>query len=207
MEDRKDLKNLSPDELKSYIRRNVNFVNQALTEIENAGLENASRSYRYVQDKLINRDFMRIDKNGNLRFKSTNKDLESLNRNSLYALSKYLQNYKNSETGTVYKYQRLLDRTRITLNQNLAKQGKNVWLSESDMNTLFEKSNWDKNVRSSDRLLQIVEKYGVDTARYWIDNLGQGQSILEEEWELKKFYDKIHAGEEEIIDFSGKLFL
>ena len=77
------------------------------------------------------------------------------------------------------------------------------------MERLFKGSDWDKNMRSSDRLFQIVEKYGVDVARFWIDELGKGLSLLEEEDELRKKYNELHKndrGEEETSDFSGKLF-
>lgn len=208
MADTKNLKKLNESELFWYIRNNVNYVNQQLTTIENSDKENESNAYRYVQNKLRNRSFMTINKNGDIRFIGKSKDIRNLNRNDLFAMAQYIQNYKNTETGTVSKLKKLQKRTLETLNKNLKMQGIKQ-LSQSDMERLFKGSDWDKNLRSSDRLFQIVDKYGVDVARFWIDELGKGQSILEEEEELKKRYAQLNQndrGEEETSDFSGKLF-
>ena len=208
MADTKDLKKLNESELFWYIRNNVNYVNQQLTTIENSDKENESNAYRYVQNKLRNRSFMTVNKNGDVRFLGKSKDIRNLNRNDLFAMAQYIQNYKNTETGTVSKLKKLQKRTLETLNKNLKMQGIKQ-LSQSDMERLFKGSDWDKNLRSSDRLFQIVDKYGVDVARFWIDELGKGQSILEEEEELEKRYEQLNQndrGEEEPSDFSGKLF-
>ena len=208
MADTKDLKKLNESELFWYIRNNVNYVNQQLTTLENSDKENESNAYRYVQNKLRNRSFMTINKNGDIRFIGKSKDIRNLNRNEFFAMAQYLQNYKNTETGTLTKLKKLQNRTLETLNKNLKMQGIRQ-LSQSDMESLFKGSDWDKNLRSSDRLFQIVDKYGVDVARFWIDELGKGQSILEEEEELEKRYEQLNQndrGEEEPSDFSGKLF-
>lgn len=208
MADTKDLKKLNESELFWYIRNNVNYVNQQLTTIENADKENESNAYRYVQSKLRNRSFMTVNKNGDIRFLAKSKDIRNLSRNELFAMAQYLQNYKNTETGTVPKLKKLQKRTLETLNKTLQRQGVKT-LTQNDMERLFKGSDWDKNLRSSDRLFQIVDKYGVDVARYWIDELGKGMSILEEEEELKKKYaqlNQIDRGKEETSDFSGKLF-
>ena len=208
MADTKDLRKLNESELFWYIRNNVNYVNQQLTSIENVDKENESNAYRYVQNKLRNRSFMTTNKNGDIRFIGKSKDIRKLNRNDLFAMAQYIQNYKNTETGTLPKLKKLQKRTLETLNKTLATQGIKQ-LSQSDMERLFKGSDWDKNIRSSDRLFQIVEKYGVDVARFWIDELGKGMSILEEEEELKKKYEQLNQidrGETETSDFSGKLF-
>lgn len=208
MADKRDLRKLNESELFWYVRNNVNVVNQKLTQLENADIGHASNAYRYVQNKLRNRSFMTYNKNGDIRFLSKSKEIRNLERNDLYAMAQYIQNYKNTETGTLPKLKKLQKRTLETLNKTLATQGIKQ-LSQSDMERLFKGSDWDKNLRSSDRLFQIVEKYGVDVARYWIDELGKGQSILEEEEELKKKYaqlNQIDRGEKETSDFSGKLF-
>ena len=208
MADTKDLRKLNESELFWYIRNNVNYVNQQLTTIENSDKENESNAYRYIQSKLRNRSFMTINKNGDVRFIGKSKDIRKLNRNDLFAMAQYIQNYKNTETGTLTKLKKLQKRTLETLNKTLSMQGIKQ-LSQSDMERLFKGSDWDKNLRSSDRLFQIVEKYGIDVAIFWIDELGKGQSILEEEEELKNKYEqlnKIDRGEEKTSDFSGKLF-
>ena len=208
MADTKDLRKLNESELFWYIRNNVNYVNQQLTTIENADKENESNAHRYVQSKLRNRSFMTVNKNGDVRFLGKSKDIRNLSRNELFAMAQYLQNYKNTETGTLSKLKKLQKRTLETLNKNLATQGIRQ-LSQSDMERLFKGSDWDKNLRSSDRLFQIVAKYGVDVARFWIDELGKGMSLLEEEDALRKKYNELHKndrGEKETSDFSGKLF-
>ena len=208
MADTKNLKKLNESELFWYIRNNVNYVNQQLTTIENSDKENESNAYRYVQNKLRNRSFMTVNKNGDVRFLGKSKDIRNLNRNDLFAMAQYLQNYKNTETGTLTKLKKLQNRTLETLNKKLKMQGIKQ-LSQSDIERLFKGGDWDKNLRSSDRLFQIVDKYGVDVARFWIDELGKGQSILEEEEELEKRYAQLNQndrGEEETSDFSGKLF-
>ena len=208
MADTKDLRKLNESELFWYIRNNVNYVNQQLTTIENADMGNESNAYKYVQNKLINRSFMTVNKNGDVRFIGKSKDIRNLRRNDLFAMAQYIQNYKNTETGTVTKLKKLQKRTLETLNKNLATQGIRQ-LSQSDMERLFKGSDWDKNLRSSDRLFQIVAKYGVDVARFWIDELGKGMSLLEEEDALRKKYNELHKndrGEKETSDFSGKLF-
>lgn len=208
MADTRNLSKLNESELFWYVRNNVNYVNQQLTTIENADKENESNAYLYVQSKLRNRSFMTVNKNGDIRFIGKSKDIRNLSRNELFAMAQYLQNYKNTETGTLYKLKKLKKRTLETLNKNLAMQGIKQ-LSQSDMERLFKGSDWDKNLRSSDRLFQIVDKYGVDIARFWIDELGKGQSILEEEEELKKKYEQLNKndrGQQETSDFSGKLF-
>lgn len=209
MADTKDLKKLNESELFWYIRNNVNYVNQKLTQIENADIGHGSNAYRYVQNKLRNRSFMTYNKNGDVRFQSKSKEIRNLSRNDLYAMAQYIQNYKNTKTGTVEKYNALQEDIRKTLNEYLESKDISKQLSKSDMEVLFKYSDWDKNLRSSDRLFQIVDKYGLDVARFWIDELGKGQSILEEEEELKKKYaqlNQIDRGEKETSDFSGKLF-
>ena len=208
MADTKNLKNLNESELFWYIRNNVNYVNQQLTKIENADKENESNAYRYVQNKLRNRSFMTVNKNGDIRFLGKSKDIRNLSRNDLFAMAQYLQNYKNTETGTLSKLKKLQKRTLETLNKTLSLKGIKR-LSQSDMERLFKGSDWDKNLRSSDRLFQIVDKYGVDVARFWIDELGKEMSLLEEEDVLRKKYNELHKndrGEAETSDFSGKLF-
>lgn len=208
MADTRNLSMLNESELFWYIRNNVNYVNQQLTTIENADKENESNAYRYVQNKLINRSFMTTNKNGDVRFIGKSKDIRNLSRNELFAMAQYLQNYKNTETGTVSKLKKLQKRTLESINKNLAIKGIKQ-LSQSDMERLFKASDWDKNLRSSDRLFQIVDKYGVEVARFWIDELGKGMSLLEEEDELRKKYNELHKndrGEEETYNFSEKLF-
>ena len=209
MADTMDLRKLNESELFWYVRNNVNVVNQKLTQLENADIGHASNAYRYVQNKLRNRSFMTYNKNGDVRFLSKSKEIRNLERNDLYAMAQYIQNYKNTKTGTVEKYEILQEEIRKSVNKYLETKDIQVQLSKSDMETLFKDSDWDKNLRSSDRLFQIVEKYGVDVARFWIDELGKGQSILEEEEELKKKYaqlNQIDRGGKETSDFSGKLF-
>ena len=208
MADTKDLRKLNESQLFWYIRNNVNYVNQQLTTIENADKENESNAYRYIQNKLRNRSFMTVNKNGDIRFMGKSKDIRNLNRNDLFAMAQYIQNYKNTETGTLIKLKKLQKRTLESLNETLTSKGLKQ-LSQSDMERLFKGADWDKNLRSSDRLFQIVEKYGVDVTRFWIDELGKGMSLLEEEDELRKKYNELHKidrGKEKTSDFSGKLF-
>ena len=209
MADTKDLRKLNESELFWYVRNNVNAVNQKLTQLEKADIEHGSNAYRYVQNKLRNRSFMTYNKNGDVRFLSKNKEIRNLSRNDLYAMAQYIQNYKNTKTGTVEKYEKLQEEIQKSLNKYLESKGMEKQLSKSDMEVLFKNSDWDKNLRSSDRLFQIVEKYGVDVARFWIDELGKGQSILEEEEALEKRYAQLNQndrGEKETFEFSGKLF-
>ena len=209
MADTKNLRNLNESELFWYVRDNVNAVNQKLTQLENADIGHGSNAYRYVQNKLRNRSFMTFNKNGDVRFLSKSKEIRNLSRNDLYAMAQYIQNYKNTKTGTVEKYETLQEEIRKSLNKYLESKDIEKKLSKSDMEVLFKDSDWDKNLRSSDRLFQIVDKYGVDVARFWIDELGKGQSILEEEEALEKRYAQLNQndrGEEETSDFSGKLF-
>lgn len=208
MADNRNLRKLNESELFWYIRDNVNYVNQQLTTIEKSEKDNESNAYRYVQNKLRNRTFMTFNKNGDVRFQAKSKEIRNLNHKELYAMAQYIQNYKNTETGTLYKLKRLQQRTLKTLNESLASHGMSE-VKQSDLERLFKGADWDKNLRSSDRLFQIVDKYGVDVARFWIDELGKGQSILEEEKELHAKYDELHKndrGEEETSDFSGNLF-
>ena len=209
MADIKDLRKLNESELFWYVRNNVNVVNQKLTQLENADIGHSSNAYKYVQNKLRNRSFMTYNKNGDVRFISKSKEIRNLSRNDLYAMAQYIQNYKNTKTGTVEKYNILQEEIRKSLNKYLESQDINKQLSKSEMERLFKGADWDKNLRSSDRLFQIVEKYGVDVARFWIDELGRGQSILEEEEALEKRYAELNQndrGEKETSDFSGKLF-
>lgn len=208
MADNRNLRKLNENELFWYIRNNVNYVNQQLTTIEKVEKDNESNAYRYVQNKLRNRSFMTFNKNGDVRFQAKSKEIRNLNHKELYAMAQYIQNYKNTETGTLYKLKRLQQRTLKTLNESLASHGMSE-VKQSDLERLFKGADWDKNLRSSDRLFQIADKYGVDVARFWIDELGKGQSILEEEKELQAKYDELHKndrGEKETSDFSGNLF-
>ena len=209
MADNKDLRKLNESELFWYVRDNVNFVNQKLTQLETVDIGHSSNAYRYVQNKLRNRSFMTYNKNGDVRFLSKSKEIRNLSRNDLYAMAQYIQNYKNTKTGTVEKYEALQEEIRKSLNKYLESKDIEKQLSKSDMEVLFKDSDWDKNLSSSNRLFQIVAKYGVDVARFWIDELGKGQSILEEEEALEKRYAQLNQndrGEKETSDFSGKLF-
>ena len=97
-----NIKNIRKETI-DFIRRNVNYVNQQMTLLERRDETSSSRTYQFVQDRLRNDYRTKINKEGNVRFKSTKAELDSLSTKQLQALQKSLQDYKDSKTGTLRK--------------------------------------------------------------------------------------------------------
>ena len=97
-----NIKNIRKEAI-DFIRRNVNYVNQQMTLLERRDETSSSRTYQFVQDRLRNDYRTKINKEGNVRFKSTKAELDSLSTKQLQALQKSLKDYKESKTGTLRK--------------------------------------------------------------------------------------------------------
>ena len=98
-----NINSATKQELRKYIRNNVNYVNSTLTDIEKADKE-YSPAYRYIIDKYSpkHKDLF-VVKDGKIRFKSRNVDIEKMSQYQLKQFATVLKDYKTAKTSSVYK--------------------------------------------------------------------------------------------------------
>ena len=98
-----NINSATKQELRKYIRNNVNYVNSTLTDIEKADKEYAP-AYRYIIDKYSPRHKdLFVVKDGKIRFKSRNVDIEKMSQYQLKQFATVLKDYKYAKTSSLYK--------------------------------------------------------------------------------------------------------
>ena len=98
-----NINSATKQELRKYIRNNVNYVNSTLTDIEKADKEYAP-AYRYIIDKYSPRHKdLFVVKDGKIRFKSRNVDIEKMSQYQLKQFATVLKDYKSAKTSSLYK--------------------------------------------------------------------------------------------------------
>ena len=160
-----DVNKLSKEQLKIYAQNNAKFINQNLTRLENADMT-YSKAYRYTQSKLANQPYMKITKDGTVRFKSTKAEIEKLSLNQLRGLVKKISDYKQTESGTVTG-QKKLEKTAF---KNLKKSDK---LSEKTKTVITKMTFNDfENLVKSKSFSDMKEKFSSDTVFRFVGKAG-----------------------------------
>lgn len=149
-------------ELRKYIRNNVNYVNSTLTDIEKADKE-YSPAYRYIIDKYSpkHKDLF-VVRDGKIRFKSKNIDIEKLSQYQLKQLATTLKDYKQAKTSSLYKIRQHESKVYKAFNTS-----NNVNFSYSDFEKLVQNldlSSFNTGKLSSDTVIKFAKNVGVDVA-------------------------------------------
>ena len=153
---------LTKEELKKYIRNNVNYVNSTLTDIENYNKE-YSPAYRYIIDKYSPKHKeLFVVKNGKIRFKAKNVDIEKLSQSQLKQFASVLKDYKEAKTSSVYKIRKNEDKVYNSFNStnktNLSREDFEKVVQNLDLSSL------NTGKLSSSAVVRFVENVGYDVA-------------------------------------------
>ena len=153
---------LTKQELKKYIRNNVNYVNSTLTDIEKANKEYAP-AYRYIIDKYSpkHKDLF-VVKNGKIRFKSRDIDIENLSQSQLKQFASVLKDYKEAKTSSLYKIKKTEDKIFDSFNSS-----NKTSLSRGDFEKVVQNldlSSFNTGKLSSSAVVRFIENVGYDVA-------------------------------------------
>ena len=175
-----NIKNIRKEAI-DFIRRNVNYVNQQMTLLEKRDETSSSRTYQFVQDRLRNDYRTKINKEGNVRFKSTKAELESLNTKQLQALQKSLQDYKNSKTGTLRKVLEFKEKMTKMFKERFEKQTgqKFTEKAKSTMSDIYNHKNYSRWIEAfgSDSILRLVGEIGIEPTNDLLDEFNDDVPI------------------------------
>ena len=160
-----NIKNIRKETI-DFIRRNVNYVNQQMTLLERRDETASSRTYQFVQDRLRNDYRTKINKEGNVRFKSTKAELESLSTKQLQALQKSLKDYKESKTGTLRKVLEFKEKMTKMFKERFEKQTGQKFTEKAKrtMSDIYNHKNYSRWIEAftSDSILRLVGEIGIE---------------------------------------------
>ena len=175
-----NIKNVRKETI-DFIRRNVNYVNQQMTLLERRDETSSSRTYQFVQDRLRNDYRTKINKEGNVRFKSTKAELDSLSTNQLKALQKSLQDYKDSKTGTLRKVLEFKEKMTKMFKERFEKQTgqKFTEKAKSTMSDIYNHKNYSRWIEAfaSDSILRLVSEIGIEPTYDLLDEFNDDVPI------------------------------
>ena len=171
-----NIKNIRKETI-DFIRRNVNYVNQQMTLLERRDETSSSRTYQFVQDRLRNDYRTKVNKEGNVRFKSTKEELESLSTKQLKALQKSLQDYKDSKTGTLRKVLEFKEKMTKMFKERFENQTGQKFTEKTKrtMADIYNHKNYDrwKDAFGSDSMLILVGEIGLEPTYDLIDEFNE----------------------------------
>lgn len=149
-------------ELRKYIRNNVNYVNSTLTDIEKAGKEYAS-AYRYIIDKYSpkHKDLF-VVKDGKIRFKARTIDIEKMSQYQLKQLATTLSEYKQAKTSSLYKIRQY--ETKVFSAFNKANKTDFSYSEFEKLVQNLDLSSFNTGKLSSDAIIKFAKNVGVDVA-------------------------------------------
>lgn len=191
-----DVNKMTKSELLKYTMNNAKFVNSQLQELSKNDME-YSKAFQYVQNKLRNKDYMRMNKDGNLEFKSKKSELEKLSYNQLRSIAKKLSDYKATASGTVAGQNKLIDSAfeNLKTSDKLSEETKNK-LSDmgiDEYKKMVESQSFQdaKNKFGSDQVLKFVGTVGWDKANdVFIDEkIETLHDMYKRAGALKEFFD------------------
>lgn len=161
----RDVNNLNRKQLMEYVKNNAKYVNSQLKELSKNDME-YSKAFQYVQNKLRNKEYTRMNSEGNIEFKSRKAELEKLTYNQLRGLAKKLSDYKTTESGTVRGQKKLIEKAFNSLKSSTK-------LSEETQEALAELSLDDyKKIFESQSFQENKEKFGSDQVLRFIGSVG-----------------------------------
>ena len=176
-----NINSATKQELRKYIRNNVNYVNSTLTDIEKADKEYAP-AYRYIIDKYSPRHKdLFVVKDGKIRFKSRNVDIEKMSQYQLKQFATVLTDYKSAKTSSLYKIKQHENKVYSAFNKS-----NNTNFSYSDFEKLVQNldlSSFNTGKLSSDTVIKFSKNVGVDVAiKTLLENsdIGSLQSLYED---------------------------
>ena len=164
-----DVNKLNRNQLMDYIKNNAKYVNSQLKELSKNDME-YSKAFQYVQNKLRNKEYMRMNSDGNIEFKSRKAELEKLTYNQLRGLAKKLSDYKTTESGTVRGQEKLIEKAFNTLKSStkLSEQTQEALseLTMDDYKKIFESQAFQENKEKfgSDQILRFIGSVGFEKA-------------------------------------------
>lgn len=164
-----DVNKLNRKQLVDYIKNNAKYVNSQLKELSKNDME-YSKAFQYVQNKLRNKEYTRMNSEGNIEFKSRKAELEKLTYNQLRGLAKKLSDYKTTGSGTVRGQEKLIEQAynSLKLSSKLSEETQDA-LSEltlDDYKKIFESQSFQDNKEKfgSDQILRFIGSVGFEKA-------------------------------------------
>ena len=137
-----------------------------MTLLERRDETSSSRTYQFVQDRLRNDYRTKINKEGNVRFKSTKAELESLSTKQLQALQKSLKDYKDSKTGTLRKVLEFKEKMAKMFKERFEKQTGQKFTEKAKrtMSDIYNHKNYSRWIEAftSDSILRLVGEIGIE---------------------------------------------
>lgn len=164
-----DVNNLNRKQLMEYVKNNAKYVNSQLKDLTKNDME-YSKAFQYVQNKLRNKEYTRMNSEGNIEFKSRKAELEKLNYNQLRGLAKKLSDYKTTESGTVRGQEKLIEKAFNSLKSStkLSEETQEALdgLSLDDYKKIFESQAFQDNKEKfgSDQVLRFIGSVGFEKA-------------------------------------------
>lgn len=164
-----DVNKLNRKQLMEYVKNNAKYVNSQLKDLSKNDME-YSKAFQYVQNKLRNKEYMRMNSEGNIEFKSRKAELEKLTYNQLRGLAKKLSDYKTTESGTVRGQEKLIERAFNSLKSStkLSEQTQEALseLTMDDYKKIFESQAFQENKEKfgSDQILRFIGSVGFEKA-------------------------------------------
>lgn len=164
-----DVNNLNRKQLMEYVKNNAKYVNSQLKDLTKNDME-YSKAFQYVQNKLHNKEYTRMNSEGNIEFKSRKAELEKLNYNQLRGLAKKLSDYKTTESGTVRGQEKLIEKAFNSLKSStkLSEETQEALdgLSLDDYKKIFESQAFQDNKEKfgSDQVLRFIGSVGFEKA-------------------------------------------
>ena len=175
-----NIKNIRKETI-DFIRRNVNYINQQMTLLERRDETSSSRTYQFVQDRLRNDYRTKINKEGNVRFKSTKAELESLSTKQLKALQKSLQDYKDSKMGTLRKVLEFKEKMTKMFKERFEKETGKKFTEKAKrtMADIYNHKNYSRWIEAfaSDSILRLVGKIGIEPTHDLLDEFNDDVPI------------------------------
>ena len=170
-----DVNKMRKSELMRYAMNNAKYVNQQLKALSNNDME-YSKAFRYVQNKLRNVEYTRMNTSGNIEFKSKKAELEKLTTNQLRGLVKKLIDYKQTASGTVRGQEKIIEKAYKTFlhSSNLSDdtKGKLGNITQEEYKEMWKSQTMQdmKEKFGSDQVLRFVGTVGFDKAEnVWIN--------------------------------------
>lgn len=164
-----DVNKLNRNQLMEYVKNNAKYVNSQLKELSKNDME-YSKAFQYVQNELRNKEYMRMNSEGNIEFKSRKAEFEKLSYNQLRGLAKKLSDYKSTGSGTVRGQKKLIEKAFNSLksSEKLSEQTRDALsdLTVDDYKKIFESQSFQDNKEKfgSDQILRFIGSVGFEKA-------------------------------------------
>lgn len=158
-------------DLRKKLQKEIPVANKRLKNLAKSDWRYASNAYRYLTEKLSNQGFYLNEKNGAVQFKpqSKFKSIQDIQKFT-GVLEKFLSASTSSVKGTKSAYKKSYE--TFLAKHDISKKE----LSAKDFAALVSSNDWEKSKQAftSDRIISVVKKYGVEAA---INSMSEWKSI------------------------------